>query len=117
MAVAAPDRKQGCLLGWTCRAVDSLHPTAHSFQKLLRKRRVTDLSLRFISNRLTWPPERSYSARSAVATKSSVSLSVLNVGIAFLIIPPRSSPTPSPPVRCRVPSEPPPSPSPPPPCS
>src|SRR5215831_17487048 len=49
------------------------------------KRGFTDLSLRFISNRITWPPERSYSVRSAVATKSSASLSVLNVGIVFFI--------------------------------
>src|SRR6266849_7837421 len=49
------------------------------------KRRFTDLSLRFISKRIIWPTERSYSVRSAVATKSSASLSVLNVGIAFFI--------------------------------
>src|SRR5215831_9766138 len=49
------------------------------------KRRFIDLSLRFISKRITWPPERSYSVRSAVATKSSASLSVLNVGIVFFI--------------------------------
>src|SRR6266446_974779 len=49
------------------------------------KRRFTDLSLRFISKRTIWPPERSNSVRSAAATKSSASLSVLNVGIAFFI--------------------------------
>src|SRR5580704_2974947 len=49
-------------------------------------RRLTDLSLGRSSNRMSRPPERSYSVRSAVATKSSASLSVLNVGIGFFII-------------------------------
>src|SRR5271166_1813675 len=50
------------------------------------KRRLTDAFFGFNSKRITWPPERSYWLRSAAATKSSASLSVLNVGIVFFIV-------------------------------
>src|SRR5271169_3250216 len=48
--------------------------------------RLTDLSLRFSSKRTTWPPERSYSLKSAYATNASACGSVLRPGIAFFMI-------------------------------
>src|SRR5580704_11545009 len=48
-------------------------------------RRLTDLSLGRSSNRMSRPPERSYSVRSAVATKCSASSSVLRTGNFFFI--------------------------------
>src|SRR5207302_415735 len=49
------------------------------------RRKLMDLSLRFISKRTVCAPERSYCDKSALSTKAAAARALLNAGIFFFI--------------------------------